>query len=152
MNGLETIIMELITAFTGSLGYALLFHLRAGLIPAASVGGMVSWGVYLLSCHFLDGIFVPSFLASAFAALYAEILARIKKAPATIFYAPAVIPLIPGSSLYYTMQSAVQGNWAAFESYGALTAQYALAIAAGMSFIWALCHIQRKLAHRPSGK
>ena len=143
---MERIVLQLITAFTGSMGYALLFRLRAGLIPAASVGGMASWGVYLLSCHFLEGIFVPSFLASAFAALYAEILARLKKAPATIFYAPTVIPLIPGSSLFYTMQSAVQADWVSFEANGALTAQYALAIAAGMSFIWALCHIQRKLA------
>ncbi len=143
---MERIVLQLITAFTGSMGYALLFRLRAGLIPAASAGGMASWGVYLLSCRFLEGIFVPSFLASAFAALYAEILARLKKAPATIFYAPAVIPLIPGSSLFYTMQAAVQADWAAFEANGALTAQYALAIAAGMSFIWALCHIQRKLA------
>ena len=50
--------------------------------------------------------------------LFCEITARITKQPTTVILTPAVIPLLPGSSIYYTMLYAIQGN-------GKLTTQYA---------------------------
>lgn len=135
---MSTIVLQLITAFLGSLGFSLLFHLRKQLLLPASIGGFLCWGIYLVGIHFSEGVFVPCLLASAFAALYAEVLARIKKAPATLFLVPAVVPAIPGSTLYYTMSNAVQGEWDIARSYGYLTIQYALAIAGGISLVWAM--------------
>lgn len=137
-------VMQLITAMTGSMGFCLLFHVRTRLILPAAFGGFLSWGIYLLSAHFIPGVLVPSVLTSAFCAIYAELLARILKAPATVFFIPAVIPLIPGSTLYYTMSYLVRKDWAAANEYGALTAQYALGIAAGASLVWALSEIVKK--------
>ncbi len=134
---MSTMILQLITAFIGSLGYSLLFRLRRQLLLPASMGGLLCWGMYLIVMHFFDGVFVPCLLASSFAALYAEILARIKKAPATLFLVPAVVPAIPGSTLYYTMSNVVQNDWDIAKKYGYLTIEYALAIACGISLIWA---------------
>ena len=89
-------------------------------------------------------IFISGFVASAFAAVYSEVLAFLKKAPTTLFVIPAVVPLIPGSTLYYTMNAVVNANTDGFSHYGSLTVQYALSIAAGISVVWTLWSIFRK--------
>lgn len=138
-------ILELFTAWLGSVGFCFLFHIRRERMIPASMGGLFSWGIYLLFISRCEGVFIPTLFASAFSALYAECLARLLKAPATIFFIPAVVPLIPGSTLYYTMSWAVQEEWEMAGHYGLLTVQYALGIAAGISLVWALCDMERKL-------
>ncbi len=73
----------------------------------------------LCTCH--ARIFFPSLAASAFGALYAEVLARWLKAPSTLFFIVAMIPLIPGSTLYYSMSCAVYGQRAQASIYGLQT-------------------------------
>ena len=41
------IVMQLVTAFLGSLGFALLFHVRREKLLLASLGGLLSWGYIL---------------------------------------------------------------------------------------------------------
>ncbi len=142
---MNEILIQLITAFTGSLGFALLFHLRRRLLACASLGGLLTWAVYLAAEQMLNNIFIACLLASAFAALYSEILARLLKAPATVFFIPTIVPLIPGSTLYYTMHHAVQNDWLQAKAYAFLTLQYTLSIAIGISFIWALFYMLRKI-------
>lgn len=137
-------VLQLITAMTGSMGFALLFHVRPRLILPAALGGFFNWGIYLISARFLDGVLTPSVITAAFSALYAELMARRFKAPATVFFIPTIIPLIPGSTLYYTMSSMVSKDWNAAREFGYTTAQYALGIAAGASLIWTLNDIIKK--------
>lgn len=42
--------------------------------------------------------------------LLSELLAYFKKNPATIYLIPGLLPLVPGSGMFQTMQAAVQGN------------------------------------------
>ena len=97
---------------------------------------------------FGNGVFLPSVVAAAFASIYAEAMARVEKAPATVFYIPALIPLIPGGSLYYTMSYAVLGQWDQVQRYGASTAYCALGIAVGMSLVLSVEFTFRKLTAR----
>lgn len=136
---MKIIITQLVAAFFGALGYSLLHHLRKELLFLASFGGFLSWGIYLFGIQMNQSVFFSCFLASAFAALYAEILARIKKAPTTLFLVPGIIPAVPGGSLYYTMSSIVQGEWELAKQHGFLTIEYTLAIASGISLVWAFC-------------
>lgn len=131
-------IRMLITAFVGCIGFSFLFHLKKRHIILASLGGMLTWAVYLVGIRMVEGIFFPTLFASMVATLYGEIFARLRKAPATLYLIVAVLPLIPGSTLYYTMSYGVQKKWTMCEYFGTVTWQYALAIAAGMSFVWAL--------------
>ena len=96
---------------------------------------MLAWGIYLAVDAWLQSIFLASLLGAAFAVLYAELLARSLKTPATLFVIPAILPLAPGSFLYYAMSSAVRGELELARSYGRETALCALAIAAGISFV-----------------
>lgn len=134
---MREVIIQLIVAFTGSLGFAILFGVRPKLAVPASFGGMFSWAIYLVLESGGYGIFISCFVAAAFTAIYSEILARVLKAPATLFLVPSFIPLIPGSTLYYTMSSAVAKDWEQVQYYANRTWQYALAIAGGISLVLA---------------
>ena len=131
---MKEIIVQLFMAFSCSLGFAIVFGVRVGLMIPASLGATLSWAVYLIGL----GFFISCLAGAAMAALYAEIQARVWKAPATLFLVPALIPLIPGSTLYYTMSGVVGRNWEMASDYGSRTLQYALAIAAGISLVWAV--------------
>ena len=57
---------------------------------------------------------------------------------------PAILPLVPGGSLYYTMENVVHGRLEAARSYGQQTLIVALAIAAGISFVVALRELRAR--------
>lgn len=126
--------IQLITAFLGSLGFAMLFHVRREKLLLASLGGLLSWGVYLLMGLALSDDVVRYFAASVVVAIYAETMARVVKCPATVFLVTAAVPLIPGGSLYRTMSAFMDGNFTACSHYGLTTMLLAAAIAVGMLF------------------
>ena len=76
--------MQLLTSFTGALGFCLVFHLRRRYMFAASLGGLLTCGVYLAAASIWSGILLPTLTAAAFAALYAEFLAWFMGAPCTM--------------------------------------------------------------------
>ena len=124
-----SILIQLLTAFLGSLGFALLFGVRPRHLVLAALGGMLAWGVYLAMDLWLGMPFLSCLTASVFAVVYAEIMARVRKIPALLFTVPAIIPLVPGRTLYYAMSEAVRGDLAQAKAYGSETLLAALAIA-----------------------
>lgn len=142
------VIIQLATAFLGSLGYGLIFNVRRSHLIPAALSGLFTWAVYLAAAEVTGTILLPSILAGGFAAVYAEVLARIRKAPANQFLIIGLIPLIPGRTLYYTMSYGVQGDWLESRWFGIQTIQYALGIAAGMSLVWALWDMARKIEEK----
>lgn len=132
------IIAQLLMALLGSVGFSLRFHLRKTLILPAAIGGLLGWVVYLVCSNiFMQGIFISCLIASICVALYSEILARVLKAPATLFLIPGAVPLIPGSSLYYSMSYAVSGEWSVAKDYSIRMLEFALGIAIGISLVLA---------------
>ena len=129
---METVV-SLISALLGSLGFALIFHVNRRFLATASLGGMLAWGVYLLISGVAAGLFLPTFAASAFACVWSETLARIKKTPANQYLIVGLLPLIPGSSLFYAMQSLMQQDAVQARAHGFELAMYTLGIAAGVS-------------------
>lgn len=147
--------LQLLMAVPASLGFALFFNMRGTAMVLAALGGFISWGVFLLVGHWLPGVAAPCFIASVAAALYAELLAVRFRAPSSIFFIVGVIPLIPGRYLFDTMQAAVAADWAQFWDLASVTGQYALAIALGISAVWAVREVVRSLREkkgRPEGR
>ncbi len=130
-------IIQIISGFLGSLGFAFLYNIKGKRLIATAIGGLLSWSIFL----FL-GMFIPSealryFIVSASISIYAEILSRILKTPTTTFIIPALIPLIPGGSLYYTMSSAFGGDIHVFLENAVDTILLALALALGVVVVLA---------------
>lgn len=132
---MKEVTVQLITALIGSLGFGLMFGLRARHLFFAALGGMIAWGICISVNTLLPGEFLPNLCAAIFAVTYAELMAHLRKCPATLFVVTGVIPLVPGSSLYYAMDSAVNGDLAGAGIYGHKTLVIALAISAGISFV-----------------
>lgn len=105
----------------------------------AALGGFLGWLLFIICREFWGGVFFPTLAAAFGIDLYAEILARSCKSTSTSFFVTSVIPLIPGSTLYYCMRSVVEGDLHQAWNYGRDTFLYALGIAAGMSIAWAIC-------------
>ena len=127
-------IMQLVTAFLGSWGFAMLFHVRRERLLLASLGGLLAWGAYLLMGFVSDQDVVRYFFAAVALTVYAETMARVVKCPATLFLITASIPLVPGGSLYKTMQFFMQNDLEAFSRQALTTVLLAVAIAVGMLF------------------
>ena len=141
---METAIIQLATAFLSSFGFSMLFGLRRRFLLPASMGGLLCWGLYLGMDAWMHAEFLSCLAAAAFAVIYAELLARSLKTPATLFVVPAILPLVPGGSLYYTMENAVHGRMEAARAFGTQTLVSALAIAAGISLVVALRELQAR--------
>ena len=133
-----TELLQLLMAFLGSLGFALLFHTPRKCLLTAALGGLVSWAVYLLTMHGGYGYMIACLLAGIAAALWSEILARLQKKPVTVFLISAVIPLIPGQAMYRTMSSLVTGDLETAWSQGVVMVLSMLFIAAGTSLVSAV--------------
>ena len=127
--------VQIITGFLGSLGFAILYKIRGKKLIVASFGGFMAWALFLLLGLFMDSEPMRYLIVSMSISLYAEILARVLKTPTTTFIITALIPLIPGGSLYYTMSSAFDGNFDIFLRNAVSTLSLALALAIGVAII-----------------
>ena len=138
-------IMQLVTAFIGSWGFAMLFHVRREKLLLASLGGLLAWGVYLLMGFVSGQDVVRYFFAAVALTVYAETLARVVKCPATLFLITAAIPLVPGGSLYRTMQHFMQNDLEAFSHQALTTVLLAVSIAVGMLFPTSVFQLLQRL-------
>lgn len=136
--------IQLITAFIGSLGFGILFNVRGRRLIAAAVGGLLAWALCLLFSLWISGEPFIYFIVSLLISVYAQVIARILKTPATPISITALIPLIPGSSLYYTMASAFQGISGAFVTKAVTTLELAAALALGIILVSALSRFRIK--------
>ena len=141
-------VVQIIAALVGSVGFAIFFKMKGKQIALAGIGGAVTWMVYLFVQSFVTGYFVPYFAAAVFVAVYAEIMARINRAPATIFLTAAAVPLIPGGSLYYTMAGLVNKDEVLFTQSGEAAIVIALAIAMGFVVVAVITRYIRALLNR----
>ncbi|MCI5534955.1 MAG: threonine/serine exporter family protein [Firmicutes bacterium] len=127
--------IQIAAAFIGSLGFAVFLKMKGKQVLMAGVGGGLTWALFLALQNYMGGLFVPNLLASIFVGIYAEIMARVNRAPATIFLTTGAVPLIPGGSLYYTMLGLVSNDELMFAENGSKAAIIALAIALGFVIV-----------------
>lgn len=138
-------IIQLIAAFAGSIGFAILFNMKGKQILFAGIGGALTWLIYLIFHNILEDYFVSYLIAAVFVAIYAEVMARVNRAPSTIFLTATAIPLIPGGSLYYTMYGLVIKDGEMFITNGQDAIIIALAIALGFVFVAVVTKYVNKL-------
>ena len=94
----------------GCIGFAILFNVHSLGLPLGALGGGLTWAVYLLAMDITGNVYVANFWAAAFAAAYSELMARIRKFPATSYMVVSLFPLLPGAGIYYTMGHALDGS------------------------------------------
>ena len=128
-------IIQLGAAFIGSIGFAIFLKMKGKQILHAGLGGLITWFIYLMVFNFCQSDFISNLIAADFVGIFAEIMARVNRAPSTIFLTAAAIPLIPGGKLYYTMYGLVSKDEVLFMESGADAVIIALAISLGFVIV-----------------
>ena len=62
------------------------------------------------------GEIFAAFLAAIVIGIYSEVMARIRRCPVTGYLQVALLPLVPGSGIYYAMRHCVAGETQLFLS------------------------------------
>ncbi len=150
-----SLLVGLLSAAVGSLGFALIFRVRPRYLAPATLGGTLAYAVYFLLDLLGLHIFATNFFAAAVGALFSELCARALKAPSVVFLIPCIIPLVPGSLLYYTMSHLLAGAYDVSFTYLTGTLLTALGIAGGMIVVSVLfsvsTHVYRRIKAKKKG-
>ncbi|MDR3596727.1 threonine/serine exporter family protein [Clostridium sp.] len=128
-------IEQVLVAFVASLGFGIIFNIRGKNLIFAAFGGGLSWFFYLFltknDISNISSLFISSILFS----IYSEICARYLKTPVTTLIICALIPLVPGAGMYYTMYETILGNVSKAVSLGIDTISSAGTLALGVIFV-----------------
>lgn len=140
-------ILQIICAFIATLGFGILFNVRDKNLFYASLGGALGWLVYLISMNLNNSPMMSTFIASLVISIYAEIFSRVLKNPVTLFLICALIPLVPGSGMYYTILAAVQGDVMLSLNKGIETLSIAGTIALGIITVSTLSRLIQRITY-----
>ena len=121
--------------FVGCCGFCILFNVHGRGLVLCIIGGAAAWMVYLLCGALGCDVYAANLFAAVFAALYAEIMARVRKCPATPYLVIAIFPLLPGAGVYYTMSLGLQGEMIEALRKGLETAGIAGSLAVGILLV-----------------
>ncbi len=140
-------------AFLACLGFCVLFRISGPGAVFCSLGGALAWLVYLLAGPVMGGNDVLQyFWAAVFLSAYAEVMARVRKCPATGYLLIAFIPLVPGAGIYNMMEAALRGDTQDFLTTGLHTLSIAGSLAVGVLVVFSLVRLQRMLQRRKQTK
>ena len=129
---MEDIIIKIIAGAIATLGFAILFRLKPSHWPFAMLDGLFACICYFAFTELFGGNFLPNLLAAFVASVFADLFARICKAPSTVFILPGCIALVPGGSLYYAMSNLLSENRDVAVEYFLTTLTVGIAIGGGI--------------------
>ena len=129
------LLIECLGCMIGAIGFCFLFNIHRLGILFCTLGGIVTW-IFHCACLSLGINEMAAVLfASIFAAVYAEIMARRRKCPAIGYLILGLISLIPGASLYYTINHLLKKEMGQFADRGMRTIAIAGLMAAGILLV-----------------
>lgn len=128
-------IIMVLTSIIACTGFVLVFNIHGYGNLLCALGGGITWAAYCLASAFGCGDLLCCFIATIIAAIYSEVMARVRKYPAISYLVISLLPLIPGAGIYYTAQQAVQSNMTGFLSYGTNTLATAGVMAVGILLV-----------------
>ena len=127
--------VQCLASVVGCTGFFILFNIHGAGAFLCSLGGGITWAAYCVATFLGCNPIVASFAATLIAALYAEIMARIRKYPTISYLVISLFPLIPGAGIYYTANHLIRGNMMDFATQGKQTIAIAGVIAVGILLI-----------------
>ncbi|NLN64205.1 MAG: threonine/serine exporter [Clostridiaceae bacterium] len=130
---------HIIIAFIGSLCPAVLINVDRRNLIWAGFSGLLGRLLYdHLVAIYPGSALVSVFLGTAVVAVYSEVMARVRKTPATIFSIPGIFPLVPGVDAYHTIQSITEQDYVEAAVFGINVVAKASLIALGVLVVSAV--------------
>lgn len=134
----------------GCLGFCFAYNLRGNVIAMSALGGAIGWLIFLMF-SFTGNDIIQYFLATIVISIYSEMMARLYRVPVTVFLIIALLPLVPGGGIYYTMKYCIDGNLSRFVQEGLHTFFIAGALALGILVVSAAVQLIRRIWVTVSG-
>ena len=128
-------VLQCVFAIIASYGFVVIFNIHGFGSFLCALGGGITWAAFCVVQALGGQDLMCFFLATVVAAVFAEVMARIRKYPAISYLISCLLPLIPGSGIYYAAQQAMQGNSAGFVSYAGRTLAIAGVMAVGILLV-----------------
>ena len=119
-------------SFVACAGFVIVFNIHGHGNLLCALGGAVTWAAYCLAEALGSAPLLCYFVATCTAAVFSEAMARVRKYPAISYLVISLLPLIPGSGIYYTALYAIRGNMPLAVDYGINTLATAGVMAAGI--------------------
>ena len=142
------IAIQLLASCIGTLGFGVLFNVRGKKLLWATIGGFLTWGLFLLLAPVFPSEPIRYFIVSMVSTVYAEVLARCLKTPACTFCIVTLVPLVPGGALYRTTTLALSGQVDRFLPQLIYTLELAVALSLGIVVITAATRFWNKLRQK----
>jgi uncharacterized membrane protein YjjB (DUF3815 family) len=143
-------VIQCIFGTVACLGFVLIFNIHGYGNLLCALGGCLTWAVFCIVQALGGGELLCYFVSTVAAAVFAEVMARIRKYPAISYLITSLLPLIPGAGVYYAAQQAVRGNSAGFVSYGTHTLAIAGCMAVGILLVVTLTKMLTTRRKTPS--
>ena len=129
-------LLQILSCTIGCMGFAIMFNAKGRIMVYSGIGAAATWVIYLLvSTRLGADYFVSTIVASCFVAFYANALTKIKKIPAAALLITCVFPLVPGSTLYFTVYATILNQTAMLSEQSRKLMLICIAIALGYIII-----------------
>lgn len=96
-------IIQFIIAWLSTYWFGIIFNVRSKRLIYSAFGGGFAWLFYYIAQQKGISTGISFFIATVFLTIYSEIVSRYIKTVVTSILIPGLIPLVPGSGIYYTM-------------------------------------------------
>lgn len=144
--------VQIMMAFLGAIGFGGLYNIRGRKLVVVGVGGMIGWMVYLWAFHACQDKVFSLFVGTIAVGVLAEVLARLLRTPVTILLVPMLVPMIPGSDLFYATSHLVLEDMEQARTFLSLVVRESAAIAFGIILITCAVQILHRFLHRGTGR
>lgn len=124
--------LQIAAALVSSLGFAVLFGRPRQQLLAGGLVGALGWAVYL-STLAVVGPYGATLLSAMAVGWASQALGALYGGCADAFALPGIIPLVPGTNIYWAFLALVEGRLQAAAQLGGETFLYAAAISLGLA-------------------
>ena len=135
-------------ASVACLGFCPSFNVQGIGALLCCLGGGLGWAVYLLAESLCGNSFVSTLIAAIAVSAYSEVMARVRKCPATSYLTIALFPLVPGLTIYQAMDYGIRGDMDLFWEKFFRTFGIAGCIALGLLVVSAALELYRRRKRR----
>jgi len=130
---------QMLAAFVGTLGFAVLFGVPARHYIQTAVVATIGWLVYIvLTKHAVMGMASSTFLATIVVVLLARMFAIWFKTIETVFLITGIFPMIPGGGIFWTVFFLVSSRLGTALNSGFAALEVTAAIVLGIMVVGAL--------------
>lgn len=141
-------IIQTVSAFFVVFMFTVLLELPKRYVLYTAASGAIGWWMYLMVQNAWNSSMMAAFVSTLVVAFLSHILARLKKAPVTVFFVSGTLPAVPGAAIYRSVYYFIHNDPDLCSHYLAETLQVAGAIAMAIFIMDSLFRLFLVYQHR----